>query len=584
MTAAAPPGPGAIPVIIVRRAWWWLLLGLWAMAVLGSLTLQLDQQKRHGMEVASEGLRNIFRMVVLTRSWNAGHGGVYVPVTEKTQPNPYLDRHPRRDLVTRDGQQLTLINPAFMTRQLAEMANIDEGVIFHITSLRPIRPKNVADLWESAALRSFEQGARERIEIVPADAGDQLRYMAPLTVDQTCMACHAQQGYQVGQIRGGISISLPYAPIRAAIVPVQRQAIISHTLVFVVTSLIGWLLLENLRRRWHDLEDNLAALKHAHEQLADSKRSIEQARDEAEAASQSKSAFLSTMSHELRTPMNAILGMADLLQDTELNPVQHDHLDTLSQAGSNLMRLLNDIIQYSRLDTEEANSGHVQTFSPKRLRSEVVAHLSPSARIKGLNLFAGQTDVPDIRLLGNAERIATILKRLGENAIKFTDIGEIELSVEARHTDAGRVMLRYSVRDTGIGMAPEMLTRLFKPFEIADSSTTRRHGGIGLSLATCKRLADSMGATLSVVSAPGSGSVFTLELSLEAASAANIRLDNADLARFEDLLAHDDMAAHALFAELAPGLHARMGERYDLLEQQMAAFQYVEALATLRQG
>lgn len=573
----------AVPRFIARRAWWWLPLGLWAVAVLASLMLQFEQQRQHGMEVATEGLRNMFRMVVLMRSWNAAHGGIYVPVTEKTQPNAYLV-HPRRDLVTQDGQRLTLVNPAFMTRQLAEMANISEGAIFHITSLKPIRPRNAADTWESAALRSFEQGVSEQVAVVQVNDRQQLRYMAPLTVKPPCMSCHALQGYKVGDIRGGISVSLPYAPIQAAIVPARRQAVLSHGLVFVLVGALGWLLLELLRRRWHDLEANLRALQRAHGQLEDSKRSIEQARDAAEAASLSKSAFLSTMSHELRTPMNGVLGMAELLRETELSAEQRDYLDTLMKSGEGLMHLLNDVIEYSRLDTGEVADTVKTAFSPERVRNSVMTHLARPAQAKGLSLHAGKTEVPAGLLLGDAERIAMILKRLGENAIKFTDHGEVDFGIESRRDDAGHVILSYTVRDTGVGMTPDMLARLFKPFEIADSSTTRRHSGIGLGLATCKRLADSLGGRLKVISSPGSGSLFTLELSLDPATETWVSLDATALAHFEALLAQDDIAASDAFAELAPALQAHLGERFVQLEDQMAGFQFAEALATLREN
>lgn len=112
------------------------------------------------MQVATEGARNMFRMVVLTRSWNASHGGVYVPVTPRTLPNPYLDIA-RRDVTTTDGRSLTLINPAYMTRLIAEMAESDSGAIFRLTSLLPVRKENAPDPWEQAALQSFEAGTKK---------------------------------------------------------------------------------------------------------------------------------------------------------------------------------------------------------------------------------------------------------------------------------------------------------------------------------------------------------------------------------------------------------------------------------------
>lgn len=156
----------------------------------------------------------LFRLVELTRDWNAQHGGVYVPVTAGTQPNPYL-KHPRRDLETRDGMQLTMINPAFMTRQIAEIAEQADGVRFHLTSLNLIRPANVADAWEREALRSFEHGRTEVLDLVVDERGPQHRYMAPLLIKQACLSCHAGQGYKLGDIRGGISVTMPAGKILA---------------------------------------------------------------------------------------------------------------------------------------------------------------------------------------------------------------------------------------------------------------------------------------------------------------------------------------------------------------------------------
>lgn len=151
----------------------------------------------------------LFRLIELTRDWNAQHGGVYVRVTEQTPPNPYLT-HPRRDLETLDGMKLTMVNPAYMTRQIAEIAEQADGVKYHITSLKPVRPANAPDPWEAEALRIFERGMQsEVLTLVQLDSGPVHRFMAPLLVKQACLACHAKQGYQLGQVRGGISVTMP---------------------------------------------------------------------------------------------------------------------------------------------------------------------------------------------------------------------------------------------------------------------------------------------------------------------------------------------------------------------------------------
>lgn len=167
--------------------------------------LVLDEQVT---AIARERGITLFNLIEITREWNARHGGVYVPVTENAQPNPYL-QVPQRDVFTQNGELLTKINPAYMTRQIAEIAELSSGVRFHITSLKPIRPENAADTWEQESLVQFEQGKTETLGYFDVDGVPVHRYMAPLLVRPSCMKCHAEQGYQVGDVRGGISVTMP---------------------------------------------------------------------------------------------------------------------------------------------------------------------------------------------------------------------------------------------------------------------------------------------------------------------------------------------------------------------------------------
>jgi len=183
---------------------------LW-LCLLGALGYGLEMSSRrdeklHALSIA----RAFFQQVVISRLWNASHGGVYVPITKDTQPNAYLPLE-NRDLTADNGLKLTKINPAYMTRQMAELAEINgEGIHFHTTSLRPIRPGNAPTDWEARWLRSFEQGVKEQGEFFADGKITWFRYMAPLKVTKACLVCHARQGYQEGDIRGGISVSLPY--------------------------------------------------------------------------------------------------------------------------------------------------------------------------------------------------------------------------------------------------------------------------------------------------------------------------------------------------------------------------------------
>lgn len=226
---------------------------LWAALVAWSLSSNIQTLKMHHTQIAIDSARSIFRIVILTRLWNASHGGVYVPVTEKTLPNPYL-KNPKRDIETKDGLKLTMVNPAFMTRQLAELISNDSSVSFHITSLNPIRPENKADSWEAVALNNFELGEREFYARIQNKEVDVFRYMAPLRVEQPCMQCHEQQGYRVGDVRGGISVTMSSDLFFKEDLYGVKQEVAKHLGVFLIVSILLLIFLEKIRSNWLHLE------------------------------------------------------------------------------------------------------------------------------------------------------------------------------------------------------------------------------------------------------------------------------------------------------------------------------------------
>jgi hypothetical protein len=189
----------------------YIVIFFWLLIVGGAFGKNYSNETRAHNELAFQTARVFFEQIVVSRAWNAGHGGVYVPATENTQPNPYLD-DPLRDLETSKGIKLTKINPAFMTRQIAEIAANEKGVQFHITSLKPIRPDNKASDWERIWLESFEKGVLEQGSFIQAGSDVSFRYMAPLITENSCLKCHAKQGYKIGDLRGGISVTLPFFP------------------------------------------------------------------------------------------------------------------------------------------------------------------------------------------------------------------------------------------------------------------------------------------------------------------------------------------------------------------------------------
>ena len=188
----------------------WFITMFWIIVIIFSFSWNYYIVKTNTLKLVENKARAFFSQIVVARSWNSLHQGVYVPITPQTQPNPYL-KDSLRDVVTLNGLKLTKVNPAFMTRQIAEINKKDNNLQFHITSLNPIRPANKADAWESKALLAFQNKTPEILELVTSDFSSQYRYMSPLVTEKSCLKCHAIQGYKEGDIRGGISISFPAA-------------------------------------------------------------------------------------------------------------------------------------------------------------------------------------------------------------------------------------------------------------------------------------------------------------------------------------------------------------------------------------
>ncbi len=228
----------------------------------------------------------------------------------------------------------------------------------------------------------------------------------------------------------------------------------------------------------------------------------------AEESSQAKSDFLANMSHEIRTPMNAIIGYSSLLGNTELTTRQQGYVKNFSHAAKNLMQIINDILDFSKIEARKMELDSVH-FNLDELLDNVSRMVSINTGKKELEiLFIRENSVP-VNLEGDSLRLSQILMNLMNNAIKFTHQGEVELKAELANLVGKSVMLRFTVRDTGIGMTREQQEKLFQAFTQADSSTTRKYGGTGLGLTICKYLVEMMGGSITVDSEPEKGSVFS---------------------------------------------------------------------------
>ncbi len=253
----------------------WALMFLWTGLVGASLIWNLHQVREFVLELAQNEANLSFEKDLAYRLWAAKHGGVYVPATPQSPPNPYLAHVPERDIQTPSGRSLTLVNPAYMTRQVHELTAQLYGSRGHLTSLKPLRPENAPDAWETKALEAFEGGKPEIIDEVSLAGQPHLRLMRPWRTEQVCLKCHASQGYRVGDIRGGISVEVPLQPYLAGIRTQTRNLALGHGLI--------WLLgLAGIFGGGRRIQKHLHQRRQAEAQLAESLRQKEEALAELE--------------------------------------------------------------------------------------------------------------------------------------------------------------------------------------------------------------------------------------------------------------------------------------------------------------
>jgi signal transduction histidine kinase/DNA-binding response OmpR family regulator/CHASE3 domain sensor protein len=327
----------------------------------------------------------------------------------------------------------------------------------------------------------------------------------------------------------------------------QEKALIEELLPVVAMSLE--ILQRNLRTQelLEQTRRQAGELEAQHAELAVAKH-------KAEEATEMKSMFLANMSHEIRTPMNAIIGLAHLALRTQLTPKQRDYVSKVHNAGTSLLAIINDILDFSKIEAGKLDI-EAAPFSLDDVISSVTTLTGQKAHEKGLEFLADVPPSVPAHLVGDSLRLGQILTNLVNNAVKFTERGEIHLKAECLERTGEKVQLRFSVRDTGIGMSREQARRLFQPFTQADMSTTRQHGGTGLGLTISRKLVEMMGGRIWLESEPGAGStfIFTVWLGIGAESGRG-RIVPARLRRLNVLVVDDNSAAREILVDALTGV------------------------------
>ncbi|NQV03513.1 MAG: DUF3365 domain-containing protein [Bacteroidia bacterium] len=468
----------------------WVTLVVWTISLLSSLIWNIRGINENLLGDARLQALVAFNKDINYRRWNANHGGVYVKLGKYADPNPYLLGVAERDKFTTDGDSLTMINPAYMSRQFYELEFQKSGIRGHITSLNPIRPENEPDPWERIALETFEAGNDEMHSLEVQDNQEYFRFMRPLITEEPCLQCHSQQGYKLGDVRGGISISIPMMPLRK----IAREDILRIGLAHVAIWLLG--ILGAVFSAWK-MKETAHKKQLADEQVIESEKRYRLLAIELKESNDLQELLIDIITHDLTNPAGVIQSVSVMLNEE----IPDNEMLQLIQSSSNrLMGVMENAQTLAQVSSGEhiIKEPHSIARIIKDVAKDFASPLKESGMVLSINLESElQAQVNPI--------ISEIFVNYLSNAIKYASAGK-QITIDAEENEDSFTI---RVKDQGKTIPAENREKVFlRSFQLSNGE--KRGRGLGLSIV--KRIAAAHDADVWVEPYIPKGNSFCLRL------------------------------------------------------------------------
>jgi len=497
--------------IILRRIFA-LLIALWTLINGFALWEAISDRREQVIENEKITASVSYKKDLMYRRWVAKQGGVYVRITEHTPPNQYLTFIKNREIVTTTGDTFTLVNPAYMSRQVLELSKKDYNLPGRLVSLKPLNPNNTPDEWERAALKAFEKGDTLFTQETFIEGKRYMRHIQPFKTEKSCLKCHAFQGYEVGDVRGAISIAVPVGEFEAVMKQYIGGIVINYIILWSIG--IAGIVFAFVKIRKHlilNAENETIIMQQNEEMrtlienLNKTNNQIKAKNDELDTLNATKDKFFSIIAHDLKSPFTSLIGYSKMLTknfEKYSDEKKKNYIMNIEKASSSTYQLLENLLTWSRSQTGKLNF-EPQNVLLKQLCLESYEPLMTIAENKNISIH--NTINAEWKVFVDSNLIQTILRNLISNALKFTyPAGAIHISA----TELDTQMIEISVTDNGMGMDSKTMESLFKIDSKTSNIGTNDEEGTGLGLILCKEFVEKHGGKIWVESTISEGSTF----------------------------------------------------------------------------